>query len=288
MTPSSAGTAHPARSARRSGMLGEARRAGPARSPPTLRRETAGPGRGGDPRADERQLCRCGAYVNIVAAIDAPAGADEASSVIGAPDPAAAARGRRRPAEGAVFLGGGTNLVDLMKLGVEAPGLLVDVTAPAVRLRSSDRRRRVADRRGGAQQRPGRRPGGPAPLPGPGPGGAGRGVGAASQHGYRRRQPAAADSLPVLPGCHQAVQQAGAAGRAARPGTASTTIWPSWARRAHCVATHPSDMAVALAALDAVVHVEGAGGTATVPLSEFYRLPGDEPERETTLEPRRR
>ena len=52
----------------------------------------------------------------------------------------------------------------------------------------------------------------------------------------------------------------------------------------HCVATHPSDMAVALAALDAVVHVEGAAGPRAIPLSALYRLPGDEPDRETTLE----
>jgi xanthine dehydrogenase YagS FAD-binding subunit len=52
----------------------------------------------------------------------------------------------------------------------------------------------------------------------------------------------------------------------------------------HCVATHPSDMAVALAALDAVVHVEGAAGPRAIPLSGLYRLPGDEPDRESTLE----
>ena len=52
----------------------------------------------------------------------------------------------------------------------------------------------------------------------------------------------------------------------------------------HCVATHPSDMAVALAALDAVVHVEGPAGPRALPLGELYRLPGDRPDRETTLE----
>jgi xanthine dehydrogenase YagS FAD-binding subunit len=41
---------------------------------------------------------------------------------------------------------------------------------------------------------------------------------------------------------------------------------------------------VALAALDAVVHVEGAAGPRAIPLNGFYRLPGDEPDRETTLE----
>src|SRR6185436_15688840 len=40
-----------------------------------------------------------------------------------------------------------------------------------------------------------------------------------------------------------------------------------------CIATHPSDMAVALAALDAIVHVEGPRGTRTIPLTEFHRLP---------------
>jgi xanthine dehydrogenase YagS FAD-binding subunit len=50
-----------------------------------------------------------------------------------------------------------------------------------------------------------------------------------------------------------------------------------------CVATHPSDMAVALAALDAIVHVEGSAGARAVPVRELHRLPGDAPERDTTL-----
>ncbi|HEY3912825.1 MAG TPA: FAD binding domain-containing protein [Stellaceae bacterium] len=59
---------------------------------------------------------------------------------------------------------------------------------------------------------------------------------------------------------------------------------------AHCVATHPSDLAVALAALDAVVELSGPapqGGAATrrVALGEFHLLPGDTPERETVLRP---
>lgn len=51
----------------------------------------------------------------------------------------------------------------------------------------------------------------------------------------------------------------------------------------HCVATHPSDMAVALAALDAQVRVLGPDGGRSVPLTEFYLLPGDAPEQETVL-----
>lgn len=52
-----------------------------------------------------------------------------------------------------------------------------------------------------------------------------------------------------------------------------------------CIAVHPSDMAVALTALDAVVEVEGAGGKRLIPLMELHRLPGDMPERDTNLEP---
>jgi xanthine dehydrogenase YagS FAD-binding subunit len=52
----------------------------------------------------------------------------------------------------------------------------------------------------------------------------------------------------------------------------------------HCVATHPSDMAVAMAALDAFVNVHGPDGERRVPIEELHRLPGDEPQRDTTLE----
>lgn len=52
----------------------------------------------------------------------------------------------------------------------------------------------------------------------------------------------------------------------------------------HCIATHPSDMAVALAALDASVRVHGAAGERSIPLSAFYLLPGSTPQRETVLQ----
>ena len=52
-----------------------------------------------------------------------------------------------------------------------------------------------------------------------------------------------------------------------------------------CVATHPSDMAVALAALDAMVEVLGRRGTRRIPVAEFHRLPGDTPQVDTNLEP---
>ena len=52
-----------------------------------------------------------------------------------------------------------------------------------------------------------------------------------------------------------------------------------------CIATHPSDMCVALAALDATVVVEGPAGTRMIPFDEFHRLPGDAPHIDTNLRP---
>jgi xanthine dehydrogenase YagS FAD-binding subunit len=53
----------------------------------------------------------------------------------------------------------------------------------------------------------------------------------------------------------------------------------------HCIATHASDLAVALAALDATVHVTGLSGNREIALHDFYRLPGDTPHVETSLDP---
>src|SRR6201993_2468110 len=50
-----------------------------------------------------------------------------------------------------------------------------------------------------------------------------------------------------------------------------------------CVATHPSDLAVALAALDAIVHVRNGAGDRAIPFGDFHRLPGDTPERDNVL-----
>jgi len=52
-----------------------------------------------------------------------------------------------------------------------------------------------------------------------------------------------------------------------------------------CIAVHPSDMCVALAALEAVVHVTGNDGERTIPLADFHRLPGDTPQIDTNLHP---
>src|SRR6202166_3899730 len=53
----------------------------------------------------------------------------------------------------------------------------------------------------------------------------------------------------------------------------------------HCIATNPSDMCVAMAALEATIHVQGAKGLGAVPFRDFHLLHGDTPQRETVLEP---
>jgi xanthine dehydrogenase YagS FAD-binding subunit len=53
----------------------------------------------------------------------------------------------------------------------------------------------------------------------------------------------------------------------------------------HCIATHPSDMCVGLAALGAAVHVVGPDGERVIPFADYHRLPGDAPQRDNTLRP---
>ena len=53
----------------------------------------------------------------------------------------------------------------------------------------------------------------------------------------------------------------------------------------HCIATNPSDMNVAMAALEAIIHVRGPKGERSIPIADFYVLPGNTPQRETVLEP---
>lgn len=76
-----------------------------------------------------------------------------------------------------------------------------------------------------------------------------------------------------------------------RPGTGCSAIGGLTRQHAilgasdACIATHPSDMCVALAALEATVHVQSQQGRRTIELADFHRLPGDQPERDSTLAP---
>ena len=143
-----------------------------------------------------------------------------------------------------------------MRESIEQPDTLVDVTGlpldeieelPGGGVRIGARVRNSAARRASA---------GPRAVPGAVAGAAQRRLGAAAQHGHRRRQPAAAHALPVLLRRGLRLQQARAWQRLRRDRRASTATTRSSAPSDACIATHPSDMCVALAALDAV----GRGG----------------------------
>jgi len=182
------------------------------------------------------------------------------------------------------FLGGGTNLVDLMRLGVETPGTLIDVT----RLRDQDR---IEETAGGALR-----------------------VGAAVSNSELAADPRVRERYPVL---SEAVLH-GASGQLRNLATVGGNLLQrtrcayfqdvtkpcnkrapgsgcparegdhrNLAIVGHselCVATNPSDMAVALAALEATVHVRGPAGGRVIPIPGFHRLPGDQPQRDTVLE----
>jgi xanthine dehydrogenase YagS FAD-binding subunit len=199
----------------------------------------------------------------------------------GAPDAVAALRER---GAGARYLGGGTNLVDLMKLGVETPDTLIDVSRLSL---------------GGIEERP---DGGlriAATV---------RNSELAGHRAVRERYPLL--SLALLSGASGQLRNLATVGgnllqrtrcsyfqdvskpcNKRDPGSGCPAIEGDHRNLAiighsdSCVATHPSDMAVAMVALDATVEVEGADGARTIPLRDIHRLPGDEPQRDTVLEP---
>lgn len=183
----------------------------------------------------------------------------------------------------AAFLGGGTNLVDHMKLGVAEPELLVDVTGLA--------------------------PETVEPLDGGGVrvGAAVRNSDLAAEPLIRQRYPALARAL--LAGASGQLRNLATTGgnllqrtrcvyfqdvttpcNKREPGSGCSAL--DGYTRYHavlgaspqCAATHPSDMAVAMSALDAVVHARGPDGGRSIPIAELHRLPGDHPEQDTVLE----
>ena len=188
---------------------------------------------------------------------------------------------------GAAFLAGGTNLVDHLRLGLATPSTLVDVTG----LTSTE----ITD----------------APDGGLSIGAGVRNADLAADERVRARYPVLAQAL--LAGASGQLRNMATTGgnllqrtRCAyfqdlttpcnkrEPGSGCSAL-EGWARHhavlgathepadVACVATHPSDMAVALAVLDAQVRVLGAEGERSIPLSALHRLPGGEPSRDTVL-----
>jgi xanthine dehydrogenase YagS FAD-binding subunit len=185
---------------------------------------------------------------------------------------------------GSRFLGGGTNLVDLMREGIEQPDLLVDITGLPL---SSVEDQPAGGIRVGALVRNSH---------------------LAADRAVRERYPVVAEAL--LAGASAQLRNmatiggnllqrtrcpyfydGAAACNKRQPGTGCDAIGGFNRSLAvlgtsqHCIATHPSDLCVALAALDATVVLEGPDGTRRTPLVEFHKLPGATPDVETTLLP---
>ncbi|WP_405628255.1 FAD binding domain-containing protein [Streptomyces sp. NBC_01174] len=185
---------------------------------------------------------------------------------------------------GARFLGGGTNLVDLMKLGVESPGLIVDVSRlPLDRVEPTDDgglRIGATVRNSDLAAHPGVRSGYPALSQALLAGASGQLRNTATTGGNLLQRTRCPYFQDVSKPCNKRLPGSGCP---AREG-----VHRDLAVLGHsedCVATNPSDMAVALAALDAAILLHGPEGERTVPVTDFHRLPGDNPDQDTVIRP---
>lgn len=199
-----------------------------------------------------------------------------------ADDPAGAvAAVAERP--GATYLAGGTNLVDHLKLGITAPDLLVDLgrldLADIEELPDGGLRVGAMVRNSDLAADPRVRRDHPLLSRALLSGASGQLRNAATTGGnLLQRTRCVYFQDPTTP-CNK---RAPGSGCSALGGY--TRYHAILGASDACIATHPSDMAVALAALDATVVVLGAGGETRIPVTQLHRLPGDEPERDTVLE----
>ncbi len=184
------------------------------------------------------------------------------------------------------ILGGGTNLIDLMKQGVETPTRLIDVQRlplaqieelpdnKGVRLGALSRNSDVAEHPLITSRYPVLSQ---AILAGASP--------------QLRNLATTGGNLLQRTRCYYFYDPAFPQCNKRQPGSGCAAV--EGYNRVHgilgtnesCIATHPSDMCVALAALDAVVRVQGPKGEREIDFAEFHRLPGDHPEKDTNLEP---
>jgi len=184
----------------------------------------------------------------------------------------------------AAFLGGGTNLVDLMRETVARPATLVDVTSLSQAIEE--------------------RPDGSLLI-----GAAAKNTAVAEHRAVRERFPLLARA--IVAGASAQIRNMATVGGNVLQRTRCTYFYDEDGARCNkrvpgqgcdavdgfnrmhavlgasdaCVATHPSDMCVALAAIGAVVHVRGAGGPRTIALTDLHRLPEDRPDLDTVLAP---
>lgn len=191
---------------------------------------------------------------------------------------------RRGAVVGARYLGGGTNLVDLMRETLEQPAALVDVSGLS---RTIERRADGSLLIGAATKNTAlaehRTVRECYPM-------LARAI-ASGASGQIRNMATVGGNILQRTRCSYFYDHAAAHCNKRNPGEGCDAI--GGVHRMHavlgaspaCIATHPSDMCVALAALDAIVHLEGAGGKRYVPFTDFHLLPQDHPERETVLRP---
>ena len=183
-----------------------------------------------------------------------------------------------------MYLGGGTNLVDLMRETIAQPSSLVDVTGLSSIIEE--------------------RPDGSLLI-----GAAARNTAVAEHRAVRSRFPVL--SRAIVAGASAQIRNMATVGGNILQRTRCTYFYDDDGSRCNkrspgqgcdaiggfnrihailgasedCVATHPSDLCVALAALGAIVHLQGSDGTRTLPLTDLHRLPEDHPELETMLKP---
>jgi xanthine dehydrogenase YagS FAD-binding subunit len=191
---------------------------------------------------------------------------------------------RRAEGGNARYLGGGTNLVDLMRETVEVPSALVDVTGLSAEIEETDDGGLIigaATRNTAVAEHPAVRTRYPMLT---------RAI-VAGASAQIRNMATVGGNLLQRTRCTYFYDTDGSRCNKRSPGEGCDAI--GGFNRIHailgaspaCVATHPSDMCVALAALDAVVHLRSASGERTVALCDLHRLPGDRPDVETVLEP---
>ena len=180
------------------------------------------------------------------------------------------------------LLGGGTNLIDLMKIGVETPVTVVDTTRlgldaiePGVdgslRIGASVRNTDLATDRLVRERYPVLSA---ALLSGA----SGQLRNMATVGGNLLQRTRCSYFQDVTKACNKRKPGSGCPAR-----TGANRELAILGGSEHCIATHPSDMAVALRALDASVVIEAVDGARAIPLADLYRLPGDRPDIETNL-----
>jgi xanthine dehydrogenase YagS FAD-binding subunit len=185
---------------------------------------------------------------------------------------------------GSKYLGGGTNLVDLMRETLERPSSLIDVTGLSMsieetvdgglRIGAGVRNSAVAEHLSVRTRYPM----------------LARAI-LAGASGQIRNMATVAGNILQRTRCTYFYDDDGSRCNKRTPGEGCDAvdgfnrIHAILGSSAECVATHPSDMCVALAALDAVIHVRSGRGERSVPFIDFHRLPGDTPNVETVLEP---